>query len=57
MKDRFKKILLALVMSLAMLSLFGCGKQSDVEPMTPETETMLEYTAQSLFQRPSFIHS
>ena len=37
MKDKFKKILLALVMSLAMLSLFGCGKQSEVEPMTPET--------------------
>lgn len=51
MKDKFKKILLALVMSLAMLSLFGCGKQSDVEPMTPETEAMLEYTAQSLFQQ------
>ena len=51
MKDKFKKILLALVMSLAMLSLFGCAKQSDAEPMTPETEAMLEYTAQSLFQQ------
>lgn len=51
MKDKFKKILLALVMSLAMLSLFGCGKQSEVEPMTPETEAMLEYAGQSLFQQ------
>lgn len=51
MKDRFKKILLALVMSLAMLSLFGCAKQSDVEPMTPETEATIGYMAQSMFQQ------
>ena len=51
MKERFKKILLTLVMSLAMLSLFGCAQQSTVEPMTPETEASIGYLADSMFQQ------
>ncbi len=49
MKDKFKKLLLALLMSLAMLSLFGCASESTVEPMTAETEQSLAESAQLMF--------
>ena len=51
MKDRLKKIILALTMSLVMLSLFGCAKESGVEPMTADTEMMMAYSAESMFQQ------
>ena len=51
MKNRLKKIILALTVSLAMLSLFGCAKEATVEPMSAETEQMMAYSAESMFQQ------